>query len=181
MSNQDDETIHIPGLGEAETLPGGGITEGDAVPEMPPGSDAEDVGRNWKAAASEARRLRRDRHGPADFHRRHHRRPRDRPDGDARRIIALRKNKPRFRLEAGLVGVEAVLLPRYFLAAVRNAWSNALSHAQAQPKRVEHSRKRLDTGAAFLRQRAVQRFARQITLFGDLAHAMHPRYFLQRV
>ena len=43
---QDDETIHIPGLGETEVLPGGGITESNAVPEMPPGSDAEDIGRN---------------------------------------------------------------------------------------------------------------------------------------
>ncbi len=42
---QDDEKIHIPGLGETETLPGGGITEGDAVPEMPPGSDM-DINRN---------------------------------------------------------------------------------------------------------------------------------------
>ena len=39
---QDDEKIHIPGLGEQEILPGGGITEGNAVPEMPPGSDMED-------------------------------------------------------------------------------------------------------------------------------------------
>lgn len=55
MANQDDETIHIPGLGEAETLPGGAITESNAVPEMPPGSDAEDLGRDTmdNAAASE--------------------------------------------------------------------------------------------------------------------------------
>ena len=33
----------IPGLGETEILPGGGITEGDAVPDMPPGSDMADV------------------------------------------------------------------------------------------------------------------------------------------
>lgn len=51
-----DEVIHIPdedtqtettpdrvpGMGETEILPGGGITEGDAVPEMPPGSDMAD-------------------------------------------------------------------------------------------------------------------------------------------
>ena len=55
MPDQDDETIHIPGLGETEILPGGAITEGDAVPEMPPGSDAEDIGRNTmdNAASSE--------------------------------------------------------------------------------------------------------------------------------
>ena len=55
MANQDDETIHIPGLGETETLPGGAITESNAVPEMPPGSDAEDLGRGAmdNAAASE--------------------------------------------------------------------------------------------------------------------------------
>ncbi len=35
----------LPGLGETEVLPGGGITEGDAVPEMPPGSDMGDVAR----------------------------------------------------------------------------------------------------------------------------------------
>ena len=46
MPDQDDEKIHIPGLGETEILPDGAITEGDAVPEMPPGSDAEDLGRN---------------------------------------------------------------------------------------------------------------------------------------
>ncbi len=46
MPDQDDETIHIPGLGEAEVLPGGGITARDAVPDMPPGSDADDLGRN---------------------------------------------------------------------------------------------------------------------------------------
>ena len=34
---------HIPGLGEPETLPGGGISAGDAIPEMPPGSDMNDV------------------------------------------------------------------------------------------------------------------------------------------
>ena len=33
----------LPGLGETETLPDGAITEGDAVPEMPPGSDRNDV------------------------------------------------------------------------------------------------------------------------------------------
>ena len=55
MPNQDDEKIHIPGLGEQETTAGGGITVGDAVPEMPPGSDAEDIGRGalGNAAASE--------------------------------------------------------------------------------------------------------------------------------
>ncbi len=35
----------MPGMGETETLPGGGITEGDAIPEMPPGSDMNDVAR----------------------------------------------------------------------------------------------------------------------------------------
>ena len=39
MQNQDKQTERAPGLGEQETLPGGAITEGDAVPEMPPGSD----------------------------------------------------------------------------------------------------------------------------------------------
>ena len=34
-----------PGLGETETLPDGAITEGDAIPEMPPGSDMNDVAR----------------------------------------------------------------------------------------------------------------------------------------
>ncbi len=55
MQGQDDKKVHIPGLGETETLPGGGITEGDAVPEMPPGSDSEDLGRDTmdNAAASE--------------------------------------------------------------------------------------------------------------------------------
>jgi len=43
---QEDEKIHVPGFGEAEVLPGGGITARDAVPEMPPGSDAEDLGRD---------------------------------------------------------------------------------------------------------------------------------------
>ena len=46
MPDQDDETIHIPGLGEQANVAGGGVTVGDAVPEMPPGSDAEDIGRN---------------------------------------------------------------------------------------------------------------------------------------
>ena len=32
------------GLGETETLPGGGVTVGDSVPEMPPGSGQEDPG-----------------------------------------------------------------------------------------------------------------------------------------
>ncbi len=35
----------LPGLGETEILPGGGISAGDAVPEMPPGSDMNDVAR----------------------------------------------------------------------------------------------------------------------------------------
>ena len=36
---------HIPGFGEVQTVAGGGITEEDAVPEMPPGSDmADDAG-----------------------------------------------------------------------------------------------------------------------------------------
>ena len=35
----------LPGLGETEVLPGGGITARDAVPEMPPGSDIDDVAR----------------------------------------------------------------------------------------------------------------------------------------
>ena len=52
---QDDEKIHIPGLGETESLPDGAISEGDAVPEMPPGSNGEDLGRGTmgNAAASE--------------------------------------------------------------------------------------------------------------------------------
>jgi len=33
----------LPGLGETEDLPGGGITVGDSVPDMPPGSDMNDV------------------------------------------------------------------------------------------------------------------------------------------
>ncbi len=33
----------LPGLGDPEALPGGGVTVGDAVPEMPPGSDMNDV------------------------------------------------------------------------------------------------------------------------------------------
>jgi len=33
----------LPGLGEQEPLPGGGVSVGDAVPEMPPGSDMNDV------------------------------------------------------------------------------------------------------------------------------------------
>ncbi len=39
---QDEQTERAPGMGETEILPGGGITEGDAVPEMPPGSDMAD-------------------------------------------------------------------------------------------------------------------------------------------
>jgi len=31
-----------PGMGETEILPGGGITGGDSVPDMPPGSDMAD-------------------------------------------------------------------------------------------------------------------------------------------
>ncbi len=38
----EEETERVPGLGETAILPGGGITEGDAVPEMPPGSDIAD-------------------------------------------------------------------------------------------------------------------------------------------
>ena len=33
----------LPGLGEQETLPGGAVSVGDAIPEMPPGSDMNDV------------------------------------------------------------------------------------------------------------------------------------------
>ena len=33
----------LPGLGDPEDLPGGAVTVGDAVPEMPPGSDMNDV------------------------------------------------------------------------------------------------------------------------------------------
>ena len=36
---------HIPALGEQEDLPGGAVTVSDAVPEMPPGSDMNDVAR----------------------------------------------------------------------------------------------------------------------------------------
>ncbi len=39
---QDEQAERAPGMGETEILPGGGITEGDAVPEMPPGSDMAD-------------------------------------------------------------------------------------------------------------------------------------------
>lgn len=54
MPNEDDEKIHLPGWGETEILPGGAITEGNAVPEMPPGSGADDLGRGAmdNAAAS---------------------------------------------------------------------------------------------------------------------------------
>ena len=54
MPNEDDEKIHIPGLGETEILPGGAITESNAVPEMPPGSNGDDLGRGTmdNAAAS---------------------------------------------------------------------------------------------------------------------------------
>jgi len=34
----------LPGLGDPEDLPGGAVTVGDAIPEMPPGSDMNDVG-----------------------------------------------------------------------------------------------------------------------------------------
>ena len=51
MPDQDDEKIHIPGMSETEILPGGGITGSDAVPEVPPGSDAEDLGRNQRDTA----------------------------------------------------------------------------------------------------------------------------------
>ena len=37
-----EDEAHIPGFGEIQTVAGGGITEGDAVPEMPPGSDMAD-------------------------------------------------------------------------------------------------------------------------------------------
>jgi hypothetical protein len=33
----------LPGLGDPEDLPGGAVTVGDAIPEMPPGSDMNDV------------------------------------------------------------------------------------------------------------------------------------------
>ena len=36
---QDTSEPKAPGLGEQEALPGGGLTAGNAVPEMPPGSD----------------------------------------------------------------------------------------------------------------------------------------------
>ncbi len=42
--DEKQEQVHgedlADGLGEAETLPGGGITVGDAIPDMPPGSEA---------------------------------------------------------------------------------------------------------------------------------------------
>ena len=50
---QDDETVHILGLGETETLPDGAITEHDAIPEMPPGSAAEDLGRGGDLDATD--------------------------------------------------------------------------------------------------------------------------------
>ena len=34
----------LPGLGEREALPDGTVSVGDAIPEMPPGSDMNDVG-----------------------------------------------------------------------------------------------------------------------------------------
>lgn len=39
------ETGLADGLGETETLPGGGVTVGDAVPDMPPGGGltADDI------------------------------------------------------------------------------------------------------------------------------------------
>ena len=39
MQDKDVQDQTPPGLGEQETLPGGGISAGDAVPEMPPGSN----------------------------------------------------------------------------------------------------------------------------------------------
>ncbi len=57
--------IHIPtqeetgedrvsGFGETATLPGGGITDGDAVPDMPPGSDMADVAGNYRGGGLDA-------------------------------------------------------------------------------------------------------------------------------
>ena len=40
--SEDNDAERVPGLGETAILPGGGITDGDAVPEMPPGSDMAD-------------------------------------------------------------------------------------------------------------------------------------------
>ncbi len=45
---ENEETERVPGMGETEILPGGGITEGDAVPEMPPGSDRTDVQNDYR-------------------------------------------------------------------------------------------------------------------------------------
>lgn len=42
VPQEDQDEERVPGLGETAILPGGGITEGDAVPEMPPGSDMAD-------------------------------------------------------------------------------------------------------------------------------------------
>ena len=33
-----------PGLGEQEATPGGGLTVGDTLPDMPPGSDPQEPG-----------------------------------------------------------------------------------------------------------------------------------------
>ena len=41
MQDEQIRDDSAPGMGEQETLPGGGISAGDAVPEMPPGSDME--------------------------------------------------------------------------------------------------------------------------------------------
>ena len=38
MPDEQMETQRAPGMGEREETPGGGLTVGDAVPEMPPGS-----------------------------------------------------------------------------------------------------------------------------------------------
>ena len=51
MPDQDDEKIHIPGMSETEILPGGGISGTASLPVMPPGSDAEDLGRNQRDTA----------------------------------------------------------------------------------------------------------------------------------
>ncbi len=34
----------LPGLGDPEELPGGAVTVGDAVPDMPPGGDSDEPG-----------------------------------------------------------------------------------------------------------------------------------------
>ncbi len=42
----ETDADRVPGMGETETLPGGGITESNAVPEMPPGSGMADALQN---------------------------------------------------------------------------------------------------------------------------------------